>query len=253
MVPFGLVFRKNLRRTGMNSECKSRSSANRSGNGASRFSFPHGEGLSLRMGLPRRAPAVLSWLLLAGSLAWANPARAADLPFDVGRQNLEFKTYQLNPIREIADCKVEKVFLDHREMGFFRVKLLPVLVVQGVRLEFAGTEPGGNWPDSFQSDWLPKARHGAVEWRDVDIRFQNKNAVRLHADWAQPAAAGSPVICAFKGVTLTANGTTWRTPRAELRNEAGRPRLIWPADGGEQRLDLFSGEIINTKNGSETK
>ncbi len=184
------------------------------------------------------------WFIPVVLLALAGRVSGEVLSLGFGWQNLEFRTYASDSMREIADCKVEKIFLDHRELGFFRVKLLPVLVVQGVCLEFAGTNPTNEWAETFQSDWLPKVKHSAVEWRDVDIGSQKAGAPRLHAGRAQPAA-GTPTVCVFKDVTVEANGVKWQMPRAELRNEDGRPRVVWKAGGGERCLDLFSGEIFN--------
>jgi hypothetical protein len=185
-------------------------------------------------------------LVLAVLLAGANWVPGGDFPVGFGWQNLEFRTYAPNSIREIADCKVEKIFLDHRKLGFFRVKLLPVLVVQGVRLEFADANPTNEWAESFQSDWLPKVKRSAVEWRNVTIGSQKEDAPRVRAGWAQVGADRAPTICEFKDVTLEANGATWRMPQAELRDEGGRARVVWHTDGGGTRhMDLFSGEIFN--------
>jgi len=188
----------------------------------------------------------LARLILIFPFVLATTALAGDIPLGFGWQNLEFRTYAPNSIREIADCKIGKIFLDHRKLGFFRVKLLPVLVVQGVQVELADANPTNDWAESFQSDWLPDVKRSAVEWRDVTITVQRENAPRLHADRAQPAAGGSPTICSFKEVTLEANGAKWHLAQAELRNEDRRPRVVWHAAGGEtQHLDLFSGEIFN--------
>jgi hypothetical protein len=195
-----------------------------------------------------RASAGLAWFVLILPFVLATEAPAGNLPLDMGWQNMEFRTYAPDSIREIADCKIEKIFLDHRKLGFFRVKLLPVLVVQGVRLELAGSNPTNDWPRGFQSDWMPDVKRSAVEWRDVDITVQKENAATapsLHADRAQPEAAGNPAICSFKGVTLEAGGAKWLTPQAELRNENGRPFVVWQDGGGTRRMDLFSGEIFD--------
>jgi hypothetical protein len=184
-------------------------------------------------------------LVLAVLLMGAGWVRGGDFPLGFAWQDFEFTTYAPNSIRQIASFKVGKVFLDHRKVGFFRVKLLPVLVVQSVRLEYADASPTNEWAESFHPDWLPDEKRSAVEWRDVVIGFHKPGAPRLHAGEAQLAAAGSPVICTFREVTLDANGTTWQLPRAELRDENGRARVVWKSDGGEQRLDLFSGEMIN--------
>ena len=184
-------------------------------------------------------------LALAILLAGAGAAPGEDFPLGFGWQNLEFTTYAPNSIRQLADYKVETIFLDHRKLGFFRVKLLPVLVVQGVRLDFADANPTNEWVESFQPNWLPKVKRSAVEWRDVSIGSQKEGTPRLHAEEAQVAAVGMPVVCTFKEVTLVADGAEWRMPQAELRNEGGRQRVVWKTGDGEQHLDLFGGEIFN--------
>ena len=73
-------------------------------------------------------------------------------------------------------------------------------------------------------------------------------APSLHAASAEPSSAGLPTVCVFKDVTLEANGQKWRVSQAELRNEDGRPRVVWKAGGGERRMDLFSGEIYGNSN-----
>ncbi len=183
-------------------------------------------------------------LALAVLLAGAGKSPGENFPLGFGWQNLEFTTYAPNSIRQLADYKVETIFLDHRKLGFFRVKLLPVLVVQGVQLEFAEANPTNEWAGSFQPDWLPKVKRSAVEWRDVNIGSKKDGAPRLHAERAQVAPAGAPAVCTFKEVTLVANGAEWRMPQAELRNEGGRPRVVWRTGEGEQHLDLFSGETF---------
>src|SRR5580658_1408726 len=70
----------------------------------------------------------------------------------------EFAIYAHDSIQQIADCKVDRVFTDHRRFGFFHVQLLPLLVVQGVRLELADQTADGGWADSFKSDWLPNVK-----------------------------------------------------------------------------------------------
>ena len=187
-------------------------------------------------------------LILAVLLVWAGRALGGDFPPGFNPENFEVRTYAPNSTREIADCKVEKIFLDHRSLGFFKVKLLPVLVVQGVRVEFSDTNPTNEWAKTFQSDWLPKVDRRGVEWRDVGVGSQKAGAPSLHAASAEPAAAGKPTVCVFKDVTLEASGQKWWVSQAELRSEEGRPRVVWKAGGGERRMDLFTGEIYGNSN-----
>lgn len=192
-------------------------------------------------------------LVCAGLLFAPGRTSGGDFPNGFTWQNLEVTVYAPNSNRKVADCMVEKIFLDHRKIGFFRVRLLPVLVVQGVRLEFGDPYPTNEWAQSFQPDWLPKAEHGSVEWRDVSIGSQAQGSPRLQAGVAHLTASGSPTICKFQDVTLEANGTTRHMAQAELRNEGGRPQVVWSADGGVWRCDLFSGETTKNpkSNGAE--
>lgn len=178
-------------------------------------------------------------------LALASRAPGGDFLPGFTPENFEIRTYAPNSTREIADCKVEKIFLDHRKLGFFKVKLLPVLVVQGVRVEFGDANPNNGWMKTFQSDWLPKVSRRGVEWREVNVGSQQAGTPSLHAGSAQPSAPGSPTVCVFNNVTLEANGVKRQLTRVELRSEGGHPRFVWTADGGEQHLDLFSGEFFN--------
>jgi hypothetical protein len=189
----------------------------------------------------------LALLALTLSFFMSKPVLGGDLQIGVNWQNVEFTTYVRGSDREIAACKVQKIFVDHRKLGFFRVRLLPVLVVQGVELEFADGASDNRWTRGFQPDWLPDVKHGDVEWRDVSVTFKKKNGSRLHAGEAFPQTGGGGTICRFKDVTLEAGGRTWRLLRVELRNESGRPLAVWQTDHGEQRLDLISGKIAETK------
>ena len=189
----------------------------------------------------RRWPFPLAILLLLAGL----PLPASELTGSFSSENSEFTIYAPGSVQEIAVCRTERIFTDHRKLGFFHVQLLPVLVVQGARLELAGDNPDGNWVESFQTDWLPEIPHSAVEWRDVRITSQKENAPRLHAARAQPAGRGSALICRLQNVTLEAGTAKWQTPQAEFRNEVGRPRAVWTDATGVHHWDLFSGKMVD--------
>lgn len=199
-------------------------------------------------GFCRKRLTPLFLLLLA-----ATSLPALDFSREFSSRNAEFTIYAPGTFREIAFCRTEKIFTDHRKFGFFRVKLLPILVVQGARLEFAGDKPDGHWPESFQAGWLPDIKHSAVEWRDVDVTLQRENAPRLRAGRARPAADGTSLVCVLEDVTLEAGGAKWRTPQAELRNEDGRPCVAWTDRDGMRHWDLFSGEMTITPKTSDKK
>jgi hypothetical protein len=195
---------------------------------------------------PSSAVLLASWTLVL-SFVLTEPVFGQDLPGGFDWPNAEFTTYARGSVREIADCKVERVFTGHRKVGFFRVRLLPVLVVQGVRLEFTDAAFSADWARGFRPDWLPLVKRGDVEWRDVTVTFKKGNAPRLHANQAFPRTGGGATICEFKDVTLEAGGKTWQLPRAELRDEDGLPFAVWRSGGAERRMDLISGKITDNK------
>jgi hypothetical protein len=190
-------------------------------------------------------PRILLWrvlFLLTGCVATA-PAQT--LPADLNTTGVEFGIYAHNSVQEIADCKVDRIFTDHRRMGFFHVQLFPLLVVQGVRMELADQNADGGWVDGFKSDWLPDIKHDGMEWRDVFVSVKTDGAPSIHADRAIPAAKGASAICKLENITLKARGDTWRVSRAELRDEAGRPRVVWRTGTDEFHWDLFTGEMAD--------
>lgn len=191
-------------------------------------------------------PAVWLACFLIFLLTTPCPAQGGDWLQGIPWRNVEFTTYARGTGREIATCKVEKVFTDHRKLGFFRVRLLPVLVIQGVRLKLAAPDTGADWTHGFQPDWLPGVNSDAVEWRDVSVVFEATNAPVLRAERAFPSPGVGATVCKFKNVTVQVRGQTWHVPEADLRNENGQPCAIWSDGGGERRLDLLNGEISET-------
>ena len=63
----------------------------------------------------------------------------------VEARNITAGIYSDDSSTLIAVLKVAKVFNENRRLGFFRVKLLPILVAQGMRLDFTESKPNTNW------------------------------------------------------------------------------------------------------------
>ena len=193
-------------------------------------------------------------ILLALALLIVGASRSPGQAFarNFNSKSAEFRIYSRDSIQEVAVLKTDRIFIDHRKVGFFHVQLLPVLVVQGVQLELTGENPDDNWAESFKETWLPDLKHGSVEWRDVTVSSQKEASPRLRADRAHPATGKTALVCALENVTLTAGGSVWRIPHAELRKEDDRPRVVWGAGDGERHWDLFSGKVLpNSQNQSK--
>ena len=193
----------------------------------------------------RLRPHTFLWLaLFLFFLGGVLSARAGGPADDLNLTGGEFAIYAHGSIQQIADCKVDRVFTDHRRFGFFHVQLLPLLVVQGVRLELADQTADGGWADSFKSDWLPGVRHDGMEWRDMSVTVKADGSPAIHADRAVPAKVPG-AICRLENITLTARGDKWQTAHAELRNENGHPRVVWRAGEQEFHWDLFTGQMTD--------
>ncbi len=182
----------------------------------------------------------------------SSPGASFSISPELNLESSEFRIYEPGSTREICSCQADKVFTDHRRFGFFHLQALPLLVAQGVHLNLADDVSGGDWAQSFQTEWIPLVKHQAMEWRNVTITVQKKKDLRLHVERLRPAASGGAVVCLLENVTVEAGGTTMRVARAELCNEDGRPRVVWRADGEAQHWDLLTGEIVS-KNQTKVK
>jgi hypothetical protein len=181
----------------------------------------------------------LSLLLASGWWAWAAP-----LPSDFKVVNAETVFYPEGSVRAIARCKVAAVFVDHRKLGFFQVRLLPILVMQGVSIELGEAYADDAWMQELGANFLPELKTQAVEWREVDLISSRTNSPHLHAQLARLADGKDPVICRLENCSIEWRGQRWHTARATWQTAAARPQLVWRTDAGIfMHWDLSTGEI----------
>ena len=146
----------------------------------------------------------------------------------------------------VALLKVGRIFTENRRLGFFRVKLLPVLVVQGVRLEFTESMPNTNWPAGFRVNPAPLARPGtSLEWRDVSVRFPQDVQPRLQAGQLHPPTRTDGESCLLENVTLRTDAGALHVSRARLLLNGLTGRVVWESPGGVQQWDLFTRSLIS--------
>jgi hypothetical protein len=190
-----------------------------------------------------------SWrlrVLLCALIAGCSPAvgRAADFSSSFSSSNMEISVYSQDSLAPDAVWKINSVSPEHRRMGFFSVKLLPVLVAEGIRLEFTKTGPQTNWLEGFRCEWAPAANRGLMEWRDFSIFFPQETVPRLHAKRVHPAANAGSLICRLEGVTLQIGARPIHLSRAEVRAEGQSAAIVWRDSAATFRWDLFSGQFI---------
>jgi hypothetical protein len=157
--------------------------------------------------------------------------------------NLEICIYPDNSLEPDAIWKIDRILTDHKRIGFFRVQLMPILVVQGIQLEFTRTNPPANWLDGFRCEWVPAENRSTLEWRDFSIIFPHENVPRLRAGRAHPVANAGSLICRLEGVTIQAASGPVHLPRAGVRMEGQAGKIVWQESGATVQWDLFSGQF----------
>jgi len=178
--------------------------------------------------------------LAAGFLPVSVPA--AGLPGSLQASNVESVIYGADLFKPVATLKIERVFTDHRRLGFFHVKLLPVLVAEGVRLEFVQAGPQTNWLEDLQFDPAPGVRHRAVEWRHFTVFFPQEKLPRLQAGQVYPPANAASTVYQLEGVTIRSGSEPFNVPRAELRAEGRSGQVVWTHSNLVIQWDLFTGQ-----------
>jgi hypothetical protein len=156
--------------------------------------------------------------------------------------NVASVVYGADFFEPVAALKIERIFTDHRRLGFFRVKLLPVLVAEGVHLEFARASPQTNWLEGFRFDPAPSVGRSAVEWRDFSVSVAREKMPRLRADRVHPTVNASSVVCRLEGVTVQSGSGPIKVSRAELRAEGESAQVTWQTSNANIKLDLFTGQ-----------
>jgi hypothetical protein len=167
---------------------------------------------------------------------------AAGLSGSLQASNVESVIYGDDFFKPVAAVKIGRIFTDHRRLGFFRVKLLPVLVAEGVRLEFAQANPQTNWLAGFRFDPAPAVGRSAVEWRDFSVSIAQEKLPRLQADRVHPTVNASSIVCQLEGVTVQAGLERFKVPKAELRAEGQSGQVVWTRSHQVIQWDLFSGQ-----------
>ena len=167
---------------------------------------------------------------------------AAGLRGSLQASNVENVIYGDDFFKPVVVVKIGRIFTDHRRLGFFRVKLLPVLVAEGVHLEFARDNPQTNWLEGFRFDPVPSVNRSAVEWRDFSVSIAQEKLPRLQADRVHPTVNASSIVCELEGVTVQTGLERLKMPRAELRAEGQSGQVMWTRSHQVIQWDLFTGQ-----------
>jgi hypothetical protein len=167
---------------------------------------------------------------------------AAGLSGSPQASNVESVIYGDDFFKPVAALKIGRIFTDHRRLGFFHIKLLPMLVAEGVHLEFAQATPQTNWLEGFRFDPAPSVSRSAVEWRDFSVSIAREKLPRLQADRVHPTVTASSIVCQLEGVTVQAGLERLKVPKAELRAEGQSGQVVWTRSNRVIQWDLFTGQ-----------
>ena len=167
---------------------------------------------------------------------------AAGLSGSLQASNVESVIYGDDFFKPVAVVKIGRIFTDHRRLGFFHIQLLPVLVAEGVQLEFAQASPQTNWLDGFRFDPAPSVSRSAGEWRDFSVSIAQEKLPRLQADRVHPTVNADSIVCQLEGVTMQAGPERLKVPKAELRAEGQSGQVIWARSHQVVQWDLFTGQ-----------
>jgi hypothetical protein len=200
---------------------------------------------------PSRLLKVLLCLLAVASLA-ARGGAADSFPADglagarivsFAATDMEVTDYADNSLEPDAVWKIKSVSPEHRRMGFFSVKLLPVMVVRDIQLNFTSPRPQTNWLDDLHCEWVPVAKRAAFEGREFSVCFPGENTPRLQAQRVYPVTRAGPLVCRLEGVTLQTASQPVHLARAEVRAEVRAGAIVWHVPEATIQWDLFSGQF----------
>ncbi len=167
---------------------------------------------------------------------------AAGLPGSLQASNVMNVIYGDDFFKPVAVVKIGRIFTDHRRLGFFHIQLLPVLVADGVQLEFAQASPQTNWLEGFRFDPAPSVSRSAVEWRDFSVSIAQEKLPRLQAERVHPTVNASSIVCQLEGVAVQAGLERLTVPKAELRAEGQSGQVVWTHSHQIIQWDLFTGQ-----------
>lgn len=104
--------------------------------------------------------------------------------------NLVMPIYSTTNSELQALLRVREVYSGQKKVGFFRVKLLPLIVGEGVRLEFAQSRPDGNAVPQMHKAFRVLTRAQEFELKDFAFCLAGEAVPRLEARRVLPSSNG---------------------------------------------------------------
>jgi hypothetical protein len=177
--------------------------------------------------------------LWAVALVFASErAPAAAMPPVKARQ-VTIPIYAEGQTNAVAVLRADRVGREQRRLGFFRVKLLPLFVVEGARLELAPSTSPDDLLTRVQAGLEPLTGRVPFEFRGFRMFFPGETPPRLSARSVRPVPAAS--TWALEDVTFQSDHGPVVLPQARLLFEGEPGRLVWQTRGATAQWNLFRG------------
>lgn len=182
---------------------------------------------------PNRRVVRVFYSLWSGWLAWgcflAGIQSAAAATAAPQARNVLIPIYAEGHPRAVASIRIERVFRDHRRMGFFRVKALPLVVAEGVQLEVRKPAGATNLLAEFSAALHRLGGNRAVELRDFRFALAGEAGPRLQARRLSPPTAADPTAFLLEGVRMDDGSRQLAFPKATaVPDSPGVLRLSTP-------------------------
>lgn len=159
----------------------------------------------------------------------------------VQARKVTLPVYTAGQSNAVAALKVDRLFTEQRRLGFFRIKLLQVLVADGARLEVRETAPRTHWLARLPSSLESFAGKVPVEFRNFELRLPGETTPRLRASRVNLNSGPGAAWLQFRDVVVQTPGPPLKVSHARLPLDGGPAELAWESHGAVIRCDFLTG------------
>jgi len=138
---------------------------------------------------------------------------------------------------QIAVIRADRISIDHRRMGFFRIGLLPFVAFENVAIEFRDPVEMSNRLSVVHSHFVRTGADGPAEIHGVRFNFPNEKSPRLQASNVHLRADG--VWQLFDGVTADVGGTVHFTEATLQTTGPLMGRLSFKSGNVSRAINVF--------------
>jgi len=173
---------------------------------------------------------------------------AADFRLSEGRK-VRMTLYAKGSLTPAITMAADRIFTDRHHLGFFKVRVMPVVVVEGLRLGIAPSATNLDWPASIRSKLVPVARATSqIECRNLQVGWLPETQPRLEARRLLLPSSAKGTYAVLEDVTLHSGGEVVRVPHARLLLEGQPGRVAWEAQGAAFQWDLSTAQVLPVRN-----